>query len=463
MDGLIDMRTSEARKHFESATKPVCDPLYDMSNKGINVFLGCMRRRVQAFGWDKPGTGIVMIPENPTDPLSPRLNLLYSYGQLPREVVSAYAATYITSQTRQNQDDVQMYECLWSSLSEKAHRKLALRTNNFTVLNRRSGILLLKTIISEARMDSNATSAMARLALSNVREHMCTIEDRNIVEFNDYVRSHIETLDSKGEISTDLIVHLFKGYAQARDKEFVSYMKDRETEWQRGTVRMSWEDVMELAEEKYKLMMSEGTWQRMSETDEQIVLLQSQVESMTRGQRGNTRGSLRAERGKRSRRRTREYEVDDGVRVTYRDRSNERQYNYAPTKKQVTNWNDCPDWFTKNIPPKDPTEVKTLDGFDLHYCGEITGGRCERWRRHTGAQCRKNRFPSKTTSGKKGPASALGKFKRDDRKKKITVAMNAEIDDDDDVNAADDASDNDDDEDDAEYDSNTSSTDEDNA
>ena len=35
MDGLIDMRTNEARKHFESATKPVCDPLYDMSNKGI--------------------------------------------------------------------------------------------------------------------------------------------------------------------------------------------------------------------------------------------------------------------------------------------------------------------------------------------------------------------------------------------------------------------------------------------
>ena len=229
----------------------MCDPLYDMSNRNINVFLGCMRRRVQAFGWDEPGTGIVMIPENPADPFSQRLNLLYSYGQLSREVVAAHAATYIQGANRQNQDDMQLYECLWQSINEKAHKKLALRHNSFTVYGRRSGILLLKTIISEARMDSNATSAMARLALSNVREHMCTIDDRNIMEFNDYVRSHIETLDSKGEISTDLIVHLFKGYGEANDKEFVSYMKDRETEWQRGVVNMTWEDVMELAEEKY--------------------------------------------------------------------------------------------------------------------------------------------------------------------------------------------------------------------
>ena len=50
MHGLIDMRISKARKHFNVATKLVCALLYNMSNKNINVFLSAVQRHVQAFG-----------------------------------------------------------------------------------------------------------------------------------------------------------------------------------------------------------------------------------------------------------------------------------------------------------------------------------------------------------------------------------------------------------------------------
>ena len=54
---------------------------------------------------------------------------------------------------------------------------------------------------------------------------------------------------------------------------------------------------MELAKEnKYKLMTSKGTWKKMLETDKQIVLLQSQVDSMARNQRSTTTRSLQGER-----------------------------------------------------------------------------------------------------------------------------------------------------------------------
>ena len=56
---------------------------------------------------------------------------------------------------------MQMYKCLWASLTIKEHNKLVLRTNTFTMLGRHLGILLLKTVILEARMDSNATAEMA--------------------------------------------------------------------------------------------------------------------------------------------------------------------------------------------------------------------------------------------------------------------------------------------------------------
>ena len=68
-------------------------------------------------------------------------------------------------------------------------------------------------------------------------------------------------MNSKGEIYTDLIVHLFKGYTQANNDKFVRYIKDQETEWQKGVVQMTWEDIMELAKEKFKLMKSKGRWQ----------------------------------------------------------------------------------------------------------------------------------------------------------------------------------------------------------
>ena len=123
-----------------------------------------------------------------------------------------------------------MYKCLWASLTRKAHNKLMLRTNTFTMLGQRLGIFLLKTIILDARIYSNAVAAMARLALSSVRENMGTIRNQDIITLKNNVQSHTKTLDSKGEISTDLIVHLFKGYAQANNKDIVAYMKDRETE-----------------------------------------------------------------------------------------------------------------------------------------------------------------------------------------------------------------------------------------
>ena len=141
-------------------------------------------------------------------------------------------------------------------------------------------------------MYSNAMVTMAQLALSNVQEHTGTIENQDIIVFNNYIYSHIKTLDSKGKISMDLIVHLFKGCAQENDKDFVAYMKDREIEWQQGVVSITREEVMELAKEKYKLMTSKGTWQKMLETDKKIFLIQSQVDSMARNQHSTTSRSL---------------------------------------------------------------------------------------------------------------------------------------------------------------------------
>ena len=181
------MRTRESQKVYNNATNAVCDSLFDMTASGSHIFLSCFTRRANAFGWTKT-TGILSIPENTADPYSPKENFLYTYGSISRDQVLDFAFTYIFAKTRNAQDDVMLFECIMKSLTASTIRKLSLCTNDYKVHDQPCGILLLKLVISEARIDSNATAAMARLALSSLDKHMRTLPDHNILTFNNFVR-----------------------------------------------------------------------------------------------------------------------------------------------------------------------------------------------------------------------------------------------------------------------------------
>lgn len=47
----------------------------------------------------------------------------------------------------------------------------------------------------------------------------------NIEVFNTYVRAQRNKLNARGEQTTDLLVHLFKGYRAVSDRNFVSYIE----------------------------------------------------------------------------------------------------------------------------------------------------------------------------------------------------------------------------------------------
>ena len=50
----------------------------------------------------------------------------------------------------------------------------------------------------------------------------------DITKFNTYVKLLIDGLRSRGEVTNDLLINLFKGYSSCSDREFIEYMLTKE-------------------------------------------------------------------------------------------------------------------------------------------------------------------------------------------------------------------------------------------
>ena len=73
-----------------------------------------------------------------------------------------------------------------------------------------------------------------REKLSNLDSYISTIK-LDIYEFNRYVKFNYQGIQSKGEkCAVNIMIHLFKAYFVASDREFVSYIKLKKMEHKEG-------------------------------------------------------------------------------------------------------------------------------------------------------------------------------------------------------------------------------------
>jgi hypothetical protein len=176
--------------------------------------------RAQEFGWNDLVNGILQIPEDANDPNSPTVYLIGNYGQIPLATIREFESTYLQVGCRPVQDTIMLFKCLMNSISKEAKNKILIWHNQYSVNGYSSGNLLLKIIIRESHLDTNATTSSIRTKLSRLDTYIVTIAS-NLTKFNGYVRFLIDSLAARGETSNDLLTNLFKGYAAATDKVFV--------------------------------------------------------------------------------------------------------------------------------------------------------------------------------------------------------------------------------------------------
>ena len=101
--------------------------------------------------------------------------------------------------------------CLMNSLTQAGKDKVRLWSNQFILNGRESGIVLLKVIIRESHLDTNATMNSIRTQLSSLDEYITTI-GCDIIKFNEQVKRLLEQLTARGRETQDLLINLFKAY-----------------------------------------------------------------------------------------------------------------------------------------------------------------------------------------------------------------------------------------------------------
>ena len=102
-----------------------------------------------------PTPGIITIADvNGTD-----LNLFNNYVQMSASDITVHAKTYVNADTRQTQNNDQLYHCLKNSLTASGTSKSITKSSKYHILINTCGALLFKLILQKAIIDTSSTSS----------------------------------------------------------------------------------------------------------------------------------------------------------------------------------------------------------------------------------------------------------------------------------------------------------------
>jgi len=173
-----------------------------------------------------------------------------------------------------------------ASLSKEGKKKILIWESQYTIDGMGSGNLLLKIIVRESHLDTNATSASIRTKLTDLDRYLPTI-GHDITKFNTYVKLLIDGLRSRGETSHDLLVNLFKGYMACSDREFVAYIKRKQDAFEEGTP-IQVDNLMKNAADKYKTLLQKGKWNTPDVNESKIRALQAEIRKLKDRKKGTS-------------------------------------------------------------------------------------------------------------------------------------------------------------------------------
>jgi hypothetical protein len=365
--GVIDMTDKAGAILFNKGAESLPihlangDRGFDGKINHLKLFLSFIKQRANVFDWHN-------ILEIPVDGVN--RNLLDAYGQISMVNVQAHVLTYIDQPTRDAQNSFMMYECLSKSLTVSALNDVLTEIGSFTEGNLQSGPLFLYVIIKKAAINTRSTTTHVRTSLSSLDRYILTI-DCDIHLLHLYVKGLKEDLAARGESSSDILFNLFKGYAAVKDLDFKEYIKAKKSAYEDGTLDLEEETLMDIAQNKFDALVQDGTWNRPTKEQEQIIALTATIENMAKNNATTSKDS-----GKKPK-------SDKKKAASNSPRVNEGEFAW------------------KSVAPADKSKVKVVNNKTYHWCPQHKA-----WTLHTAEECRLgNRSPPATsapTSGNEG-------------------------------------------------------------
>jgi hypothetical protein len=156
-------------------------------------------------------------------------NIITEYSLLTINDITTYVTPWTGNNTRQAQNNFQMYTGIMASLTKDGCTKILAEQNKYHIRQHpcTNPNLLFKLLMQKAVINTHETSSLLQESLSNLDTYMSTVKS-NIKEFNKYVKVNWEGLKAHSKSCNDLMINLFKGYQNASDHEFIHYMHQEE-------------------------------------------------------------------------------------------------------------------------------------------------------------------------------------------------------------------------------------------
>ena len=146
-----------------------------------------------------------------------------------------------------------MYVLLIFSLKYYALSNVINQVYQYTCNGTTYGPTFLKVNISTAHVNTKASVSFLREKLSSLDTYTVSI-DSNINIFNDYVKTQVHVLTSRGETENYLVINIFKGHRVENCCVFVSYIEEKKDEYDEGG-NITWGNPVEKELNKYKEMV----------------------------------------------------------------------------------------------------------------------------------------------------------------------------------------------------------------
>jgi hypothetical protein len=388
IDGALDYTRGDHAKIYKAGIRQVSDDLFNCEVDNLFQFLKDVQDRTDEMGWTR---GILNITLDADEPNEREENLIENYGTLTLEQVVISELQYIEEEGRAAQDTYMLYKCLMASLTSDAKKKVSIWSSQYRIGENSfcSGVALLKVIIRESHLDTNATTNQIRTKLSSLDQYITTI-DSDIGRFNQYVKLLLQSLTARNQSTSDLLINLFKGYGAASDEVFRTWLGRKQDDHEEGE-EMTPDELMLAAKNKYDSMVEKGTWNAPT-AEEKIVALEAKLETTVK----NLNKKVSFELGKKT-----------------SDRFKNKKANEKSTGHPKT-------WSQPKSGDKKEAEYK---GYTWYWCGKETGGKCEKWRAHKPKDCNGGmRTSSNKREATEPPSTNKGSNKKEKLGKKLKIA-----------------------------------------
>ena len=285
---VLDFDDKAHRGIYEKAIEKLKVDPFDCEQTQLVDFMSSLAKKAHDFGWvDR----VMKIPTTlPEDEDTTYLNILTNHAQISFESIKTYEESYVGSQTRERQDMHCLYTCIMHSLSQEGRLKVLPEKEKYTLLSdpedlnsepALSGNLLLKVVLMKSTVDNRSGAYSIRMQLSDLTGLISKI-GFNIEKFNLHVKGLIEDLSRRGETSDDVTFNVIKAYKEVPVKEFVTFVdrlkddaddKDDESQY-------TPQYVMDKAENKYKILVNEKTWDTKMTDQDAILALKAEINKL---------------------------------------------------------------------------------------------------------------------------------------------------------------------------------------